>query len=123
MYKGKHIFYSLGNCVFNMPWEPTKYSLMVSVDLASEEVSYQYLRIGNDYFPAYVDGVPEKYSMKYLSKLIDICEDDEKYFAKAQKALDEYRKANKKEIVKNFRRLSFSDLSSMINDFIKRRFS
>ena len=26
VYKGKYIFYSLGNFVFNMPWTPTKYA-------------------------------------------------------------------------------------------------
>ncbi len=123
VYNGKYIFYSLGNCVFNMPWEPTKYSLQVNVDLTTSEVSYKYLHIGADYFPKYIEQVPEKYSMEYLNTLIGICEDDEKYFIKAQKALNEYRKANKKEIIKNVRKLNFTDFSSMIIDFIKRRFS
>ena len=123
VYKGKHIFYSLGNCVFNMPWEPTKYSLMVNVDLTCGDVSYQYLHIGNDYFPAYVVNVPERFSMEYLNSLVEICEDDEKYFIKAQMALNEYRKANKKEILKNVGKLSFSDLSSMMVEFYKRRIS
>lgn len=123
VYKDKYIFYSLGNCVFNMPWDPTKYSLQVNVDLKTSEVSYKYLHIGADYFPRYVEQVPEKYTMEYLNTLIGICEDDEKYFIKAQKALNEYRKANKKEIIKNVRKLNFTDFSSMIIDFIKRRFS
>ncbi len=123
VYKGKHIFYSLGNCVFNMPWEPTKYSLMVNVDLFSGDVLYQYLHIGKDYFPAYAENVPEQYTLEYLNSLLDICEDDEKYFTKAQKSLNEYRSANKREIIKNLRKLSFSDLSSMTIDFIKRRLS
>ncbi len=123
VYNGKYIFYSLGNCVFNMPWEPTKYSLQVNVDLETSDVSYKYLHIGEDYFPRYVELVPEKYSMEYLNTLVGICEDDEKYFIKAQKALNEYRKANKREIIKNVRKLSFTDLSTMIIDFIKRRLS
>lgn len=123
VYKGKYIFYSLGNCVFNMSWEPTKYSLQVNVDLKTSEVSYKYLHIGSDYFPRYTEQVPENYTMEYLNTLIGICEENEKYFIKAQKALNEYRKANKKEILKNIRKLSFTDLSSMVIDFIKRRLS
>lgn len=121
VYKDKHIFYSLGNCVFNMPWEPTKYSLQVNVDLASNKITYKYLQIGKDYFPRYVDQVPEKYTMEFLNTLIDICEDNEKYFANADRYLGLYRKANRRNIVKNVWKLKFSDLSSMVLEFINRR--
>lgn len=122
VYKGKHIFYSLGNCVFNMPWEPTKYSLQVNVDLTSGEITYKYLHIGKDYFPRYVDQVPEKYTMEHLNTLIDICEDNEKYFTKADRYLGQYRKANRKNIVKNVWKLKFSDISSILLEFVNRRF-
>ena len=122
VYRGKYIFYSLGNCVFNMPWEPTRYSLQVNVDLKTSEVSYKYLHIGADYFPRYVEQVPEKYTMGYLNTLIGICEDNEKYFAKADICLGQYRKANRKNIIKNIWRLKFSDISSMMLEFINRRF-
>ena len=121
VYKGKHIFYSLGNCVFNMPWEPTKYSLLVNVDLASNEVTYKYLHIGKDYFPRYVDNVPEKYTMEYLNGLLDICQDNEIYFAKAKAALAQYRKANRVVILKNARRLKLGDMFSVATDFVKRK--
>ena len=59
IYHGKHIFYSLGNCVFNMPWEPTKYSIVLQVDLSGDTIiSYEYLKIGDDYFPEIVKDVP-----------------------------------------------------------------
>lgn len=122
VYNGKYIFYSLGNCVFNMPWEPTKYSLQVNVDLETSEVSYKYLHIEADYFPRYVEQVPENYSMEYLNTLVGICEDNEKYFAKAERCLGQYRKANRKNIVKNIWKLKFSDFSSMLLEFINRRF-
>lgn len=122
VYQGKYIFYSLGNCVFNMPWEPTKYSLQVNVDLETREVSYKYLHIGADYFPRYVEQAPETYTMEYLNKLIGICEDNEKYFAKADRCLGQYRKANRKNIIKNIWKLKFSDISSMLLEFINRRF-
>lgn len=122
VYKGRYIFYSLGNCVFNMAWEPTKYSLQVNVDLETSKVSYKYLHIGADYFPRYVEHVPEKFTMEYLNTLIGICEDNEKYFAKADICLGQYRKANRKNIVKNIWKLKFLDISSMLLEFIKRRF-
>lgn len=121
VYKGKHIFYSLGNCVFNMPWEPTKYSLQVNVNLASNEVTYKYLQIEKDYFPRYVDNVPERYTLEYLNGLLDICQDNEIYFAKAKAFMAEYRKANRKDILKNAWRLKFSDLFSVATDFVKRK--
>jgi hypothetical protein len=121
VYKGKHIFYSLGNCVFNMPWEPTKYSLQVNVDLASNEVTYKYLHIEKDYFPRYVDNVPEKYTMEYLNGLLDICQDNEIYFAKAKAYMAQYRKANRANIIKSARRLKFSDMCSVATDFVKRK--
>lgn len=121
VYKGKHIFYSLGNCVFNMPWEPTKYSLQVNVNLASNEISFRYLHIGKDYFPKYEDNVPEKYTMEYLNGLLDICQDNEIYYANAERCLAQYRKANRKDILKNVWRLKFSDLFSVATDFVKRK--
>lgn len=123
IYNGKYIFYSLGNCVFNMPWEPTRYSLLVNLDLESGKISYDYLHIGNDFFPEYAENVPEKYSMGYLNTLIDICEDNEKYFLKAQDYLRQYRRINRKSILKNIWKLNISDVASMMKGFISRRLS
>lgn len=122
IYKGKHIFYSLGNCVFNMPWEPTKYSLQVNIDLKTDQVTYQYLHIENDYFPRPVEYVPEKYTMEYLNRLLGICEDNEIYFAKAKAFMAEYRKANRMDVLKNAWRLKYRDLLSVASDYVKRKF-
>lgn len=121
IYKGKHIFYSLGNCVFNMPWIPTKYSLLVSVDLITEKVTYQYLQIEKDHFPALVKSVPDNYTMEYLNALLDICEDNEIYFAKARSFMSQYRKANRIDIIKSIRKMRYSVFFSIMKDFIKRR--
>ena len=121
VYKEKHIFYSLGNCVFNMSWEPTKYSLQVNVDLELNKITYRYLHIGDDYFPQYVEDVPDKYTMEYLNGLLDICQDNEIYFAKAGRCMNHYRKANRKDFLKNAWRLKFSDLFSAATEFVKRR--
>ena len=121
VYKGKHIFYSLGNCVFNMPWIPTSYSILVNVDLEREEVTYQYLRIEKDFFPSYVEAVPKQYSIEYLNSLLNICEDNEKYFMKVQYRMSQYRKANRKEIIKNMFKLKMDAISSICSDFVKRK--
>lgn len=60
IYKNKHIFYSLGNSVFNMSWEPTKYGLLVNVDLSEkiEKVWTEYTKIGSDCFPRLLKKFP-----------------------------------------------------------------
>lgn len=121
VYKGKYVFYSLGNCVFNMPWEATKYSLQVNIDLELNSVSYQYLHIGSDYFPEYVEQVPHNYSMDYLNSLIDISEDNEKYFSKVNKYLKQYQRVNRRSILKSMWRLNLADMFSMFVGFINRR--
>ena len=60
--------------------------------------------------------------MEYLDTLIGSCEDNEIYFAKANRYLGKYRKANRRNIVKNVWKLKFSDLSSILLEFINRRF-
>ena len=121
IYKGKHIFYSLGNCVFNMPWEPSKYSLEVIVDLSSNAVTYRYLHIDKGCFPVYAEVVPECYTMKYLNSLIGISEDNEKYFAKATMLLEQYRKANRRNFIKNVWKMKCSDVTSLAVDYLKRK--
>lgn len=55
VYKGKHIFYSLGNFVFNMAYSPTKYSIVVSVNMENWDVLYQYVHIGNNHKPVLIE--------------------------------------------------------------------
>lgn len=123
VYKGKNIFYSLGNAVFNMSWEPTKYGLLVNVDLAKEEpvVSTQYLHIGDDYFPEIVEDVPESFSRQFLDKELLNTEENEKYFATARIYNSQYTKANRKDILKRMWKMPFDEKYEMLNDFIKRR--
>ena len=55
-YHGKHIFYSLGNFVFDMAWEPTHYGAIVNVDFSKETIvpSVKYVRINDDFAPLIV---------------------------------------------------------------------
>ena len=59
--------------------------------------------------------------MEYLNSLLDICQDNEIYFAKANAFMSNYRKANRLEILKNAKKLNYKDLLSVATDFIKRK--
>ncbi len=122
VYKGKHIFYSLGNCVFNMKWEPTRYSIVVNVDIEKDTplVSYDYLHIGDDYFPAYVGSVPKTYNIECLSEKINHRIENEKYYTQVFQYLREYRKINRKDFLKNLHRFKFSDLKNILGEFLGR---
>lgn len=124
-YKGRHIFYSLGNFVFNMPWLPTKYSIIVSIDFKSTppNVSYDYVRIGNDFFPrpVTVNEVPEALRLEYLDSLVAINEENEKYYRHVFTCCAQYAKTNRIQILKNFLHMKAVDSWGITADFIKRR--
>lgn len=124
-YQGKYIFYSLGNFVFDMPWEPTHYGAIVNVDLAGTEpkIGYDYVKIGEDYSPKVVDEteVPLQYRFEELNKLIAIEENSEEYHTAINKYYRQYRKANHKDILKKMLQHP-SVAMGIIKDFIKRRF-
>ena len=124
VYKGKHIFYSLGNSVFNMPWEPTKYGLLLNVDLSCDEVKVwsNYTKIGDDFFPRITNEVPEKFSRKYLDSLVGNTVENEIYFSEAREYSAQYTKANRKAVLKRMLSMPVSEKAALISDFIKRRF-
>ena len=123
-YQGKYIFYSLGNFVFDMAWEPTHYGAIVNVDLAGAEprISYDYAKIGEDFSPKVIDEaeVPVQYRFEELNKLIAIEENSEEYHSAINKYYRQYRKANHKDILKKMLQHP-SVAMDIIKDFIKRR--
>lgn len=125
IYKDKYIFYSLGNFVFNMPWEPTKYSVIVNVDFAGDQpsISWDYTRIGVDYFPHYLEEnqVPKEFRFGFLNPLLQRCDENERYYSNVFAHMRDYRKANYRDIFHNIPKFKFSDLSEIVSDFIKRR--
>ena len=125
IYKDKYIFYSLGNFVFNMPWEPTKYSAIVNVDFAGDQpsISWDYTRIGVDYFPHYLEEnqVPKEFRFVYLNSLLQRCDENERYYSNVFAHVRDYRKANYRDIFHNIPKFKFFDLSEIVSDFIKRR--
>lgn len=122
-YKDATIFYSLGNFVFNMPWEPTKYSVIVNVELDGSKpaVTYDYVAIGKDLFPHYTDDVPSAYRIEYLSQKLDINEENEKYYRHVFTCNSKYQRVNRSNILKNFFRMSPADSFGIVSDFVKRK--
>lgn len=125
VYKGKHIFYSLGNFVFNMAWKPTKYAVVVNVDLQEDfpRISWDYVQIGKDYFPQYIEEnkVPDDFRFDYLNQLIQKTEENECYYSKVFMFMREYRKANYVDVLLNIPRFKSGDLWQILCDFVKRR--
>ena len=124
IYKSKHIFYSLGNAVFNMAWQPTKYGLMINVDLSGYKpiVTSRYIKVGQDCFPEFVENVPRPYSLEYLNPLIDKTTENEIYFDHVKKSYHKYRHSNRKWVLGNIIKMSNSSRKKIIKDFINRRF-
>lgn len=123
IYKGKEIFYSLGNCVFNMEWEPTWYSIIVNVDFHSRQpVSFQYIKRNNiNHFPEYVESVPKQYTIPILSEKINKNLENELYFMEVSNKTKLYRKDNRMAFIKNLYRLSIKDAFQIIQDFLQRK--
>lgn len=123
-YNGGHIFYSLGNSVFNMEWEPTRYGLLVNVDLSGDNprVYREYTKIGEDLFPKIVDAVPEQFSSNYLDSRVHNILENEKYFAETLSLYTQYAKANRKAILKRLLKMPMRAKYDLLSDFVKRRF-
>ena len=124
VYKGKHIFYSLGNFLFNMSYEPYKYSAVVGMDVQTGEVTYDYVKIGDDNCPEYIDekDVPSAYSFKSLNSLLNRIQNPEDYIAQAKKGLKAYRKVLHRSFIKNIWKNDIKVLCAIVVDFMKRRF-
>ncbi len=121
IYKGKFIFYSIGNFVFNMAWEPTKYSVIINVDLNNNNVSFDYVKIGDGYSPVCISTVPENYNLRRLCYGELKKETNEIYYKKVFNGWNLYRRANHLSIMRNIKRFDKKDISLIFEDFFKRR--
>ena len=123
VYKGKHIFYSLGNFVFNMAWLPSKYSVVVGFDVNTGKVEYDYVKIDKKYSPYIISAsdVPNKIRFEYLNSLLNNIENQESYINRAKIGLKLYRKSNNISFLKNIHRNNLNVLINILFDFIKRR--
>lgn len=124
-YKGKFVFYSIGNFVFNMPWEPTQFGAIVNVDFVNDKpvISYDYIRINKDYSPHLIESndVPVRYRFESLNKLLLKEENSEEYHTTINTFYHRYRRANHMAILKNMI-WHPAVAAGIIKGFIKRRF-
>lgn len=126
-YNEKRIYYSLGNFVFDMGWEPLKYGAMIHVNWDEKDelvVNDSYVRIEQDYFPIVVDEkeVPEAYRFSYLNSLIKYDRNNEEYYALVAKCTGLYHKYNRRYILKSFLRIHPKDTYTILSDFVLRKF-
>lgn len=124
-YQGKYIFYSLGNFVFDMPWEPTKYGAIVSVDLTKETIfpNVEYVMITDEFAPQTIDeqDVPKEFRFDYLNEQLLKEDNSEEYHVEISRCYKQYRKANHKDIAKKMLAHP-AVIGGTVKDFIKRRF-
>ncbi len=124
-YRDKYIFYSLGNFVFDMPWKPTKYGAVVSIDLLNEELKpiVEYIKLNNEFIPEPIEEslIPEQIRFDYLNQQLLKEGNTEEYHAEITSCYKQYRKANHKDILKKMMDHP-SVFGGIIKDFIKRRF-
>ena len=122
-YNGKYIFYSLGNFVFEMAWEPTKIGAIVKFDLDTKQPSVEYIHIENDCTPVVVEesNIPAEWRFGYLNEVLKKEDNSEQYHSEISRNYAAYRKANHRYIINNM--IKHPTLgNSLLKDFIKRRF-
>ena len=124
IYKSKHIFYSLGNFSFDMPWERTQYGAIINLTIEDGDVkiSYDYIHIEPNMKTRIVEEqfVPIDYRFNTLNPLVSCIDNGEQYFAQVNTFYRHYRKANHKDIAKKIMRHP-SSAFQIIGGFIKRR--
>lgn len=125
IYKGKYIFYSLGNFIFNMPTDATRYSAIVNLEYINEEfkISFDYVHLGSDNFPRIVKekDVPKAYTFDFLNTRIYPLVENEIYYQEVFRNIKEYRKKNIKTLVGNLSKFHSKDVIAIFKDFVKRR--
>lgn len=123
VYKNKYIFYSLGNFVFNMPYEPCLFSAIITCDVMTRSIQYRYIRINKQFQPQIIDemDVPVKYRFDTLNKAINNIPNIENYIREFHSGLNAYRKSNNLDIIKNILKYKPTIFFKTTIDFFKRR--
>lgn len=123
-YKGKRIYYSLGNFVFDMPSLPCKTGVIVGVDLSGSKPVYtnEYIRIDGTCSPAPVgkEAIQENLRFEYLNEVLKKEDNSESYYKEIRARHKQYHKENRKTILENS--LSHPKVFfELIIDFVRRR--
>lgn len=123
-YKGKRIYYSLGNCVFDMPSEQCKIGALVELDFSTGKPEYkeQYIRIDEECCPHVVPAtdIPGQWHFSYLNERLLFDDNSEEYHNEINRGYFIYRKANRKQILMSAftHPMTFCEI---LKDFISRR--
>lgn len=123
-YNGGRIYYSLGNCIFDMPSEQCKIGAIVGVDFANGAPAYseRYLKIDDECCPHVVseNEIPHQWSFGYLNEKLKIDDNSEDYHLEIRKGYLVYRRANRKQLLKSaIKHPSF--FCEIMKDFVNRR--
>ena len=123
-YNGGRIYYSLGNCVFDMPSEQCKIGALVGVDFRSGKAVYseKYLKIDDECCPHVVEEskIPQQWRFDYLNERLKIDDNSEEYHREIQKGYKVYQNANRRQLLMS----AFSHPKSfyaVLMDFVKRK--
>ena len=123
-YNGGRIYYSLGNCVFDMPSEQCKIGALLGVDFTNGKPAYleQYLKLDNECCPHLVGEkeIPRQWRFEYLNERLKIDDNSEEYHREIQKGYKVYQKANRRQLLMS----AFSHPKSfcaVLMDFVKRK--
>lgn len=102
-YNSGRIYYSLGNCVFDMPSEQCKIGALVGLDLKNGKPSYseQYLRLDKECCPHVVEesDIPQQWHFNYLNEKLIIDDNSEEYHQEIRKGYLVYRNANRRQLL------------------------
>ena len=124
IYNNKYIFYSLGNFVFDMAWDITKFGVIIGVDLSQKNINpiIEYVHIDNEFSPHIVNenNVPTELRFEYLNELLRTNNNSETYYNEILKKYKMYRKANHLDILLKMLH-NPSIIFSTLRDYIKRR--
>lgn len=121
-YNGKYIFYSLGNFVLEMTWEPTKIGAIVKFDPDTKLPFVEHIHIEKDCTPVVVDGtkIPAEWRFSYLNEVLKKEDNSEQYHAEISRNYAAYRKANHRYTINNM--IKHTTLgNNLLKDYIKRR--
>ena len=121
-YKGKYIFYSLGNYVFEMAWSPTKIGAIVKFDLKTRYPKVEYVLIAKDCAPAVVEesAIPSEWRFSHLNEVLKIDDNSEQYHEEIRRNYAIYRRSNHKYIIDSM--IKHPSMGAcLIKDYVKRR--
>ena len=123
-YNGKRVYYSLGNCVFDMPSEQCKIGALVELDFSDGKPIYseKYLQIDGECCPHIVEEntILTKWRFDFLNGRLKVDDNSEEYHNEIRKGYLVYRKANRKQLLYSAF-LHPNSFGKVLKDFVKRK--